>query len=254
MSKEKGKVREIQVKEKELEALLIKDLSVINGELKFLGRQIETDSGILDILAYYQKDKSVALIELKVEEDDGQLFQVIRYYDWVKSRIELIRRSYRKDIDTSIDPWVILVAPSFSEELKKVARYVCADLSLFAYSVLELPDGDNYVFCKDIDYGEPNEPIEIPTIQNHLDYITDENAKLTCSTAVSVLQNNGIEVQPRRRSMTLLSGSKIIGRIKCRRGFFNVKLFLEEGQDKYHRINTQEEWDTFVKKQIKPFI
>lgn len=255
MSKKKGKIKEIKVKEKELESLLIKDLSVIDDELKILGRQIETDSGVLDVLAFYQENKSLAIMELKVEEEDRQLFQVIRYYDWVKSRIELIRRSFRKDIDTSIDPWVILIAPSFSEELKKVARYVCIPyLSLFEYSVLELPNGEKHVFCKDVDYGEPYEQKEIPTVQGHLDYITEENVKLTFSNALSVLKENGIEVQPRIRSLTLLIGSKIIGRIRCRRNFFKVKSSLREGQDTYHIINTQEEWDSFFKKRIRPFI
>ena len=255
MSKKKEKVKEIQVSEKELEALLIKDLSVIDPKLRFLGRQIETDSGFLDVLAFYEEDNGLVLIELKVKEDDGQLFQVVRYYDWVKSRIELIRRSYKKEIDVNVDPWVILVAPSFSENLKKVARYINIDfLNLYEYSVLELPNGDKYVFCKEIDYGEPYEPKEIPTIEAHLNYITNENIRLICSNALSTLKDNGIEVQPKRRKMNLLIDAKIIGKIRCRRQFFKIASSLRGEWIDYHYIYTHKDWDSFFKKEIKPFI
>jgi len=251
----KQKIKEIQVSEKQLEALLIKDLSVIDPKLRFLGRQIETDSGFLDVLALHEEDNGLALIELKVKEDDGQLFQAVRYYDWVKSRIELIRRSYNKEIDIHVDPWIILVAPSFSENLKKVARYISVDyLSLYEYSVLQLSNGDKWVFCKDIDYGEPYEPREIPTIDGHLNYITNQKVRSICSDALSTLKKSGIEVQPKRGKINLLLGSKIIGKVRCRKQFFKIASVLTGEWSDYHYIYTKKDWRSFFKKEIKPFI
>jgi len=255
LPKKKQRVEEIEVTEKKLEALLVKDLSVIDPKLSFLGRQIETDSGFLDVLAFHEEDNGLALMELKVKEDDGQLFQAIRYYDWVKSRIELIGRSYGKEIDVDVDPWVILVAPSFSENLRKVARYIDIDyLSLFEYSVLQLSDGYKYVYCKDVDYGEPYEPKKIPTIEGKLSYITDENVKSIFLNALSTLKDNGIEVQPRRRRISLLHDSKVIGKIRCRRQFFKIASSFRGEWSDYYNIYTREDWNSFLKKEIKPFI
>jgi RecB family endonuclease NucS len=104
--KERSRIKEIQVSEKELETLLIKDLSVIDTSLQYLGRQIETDSGFLDILAFDREEKSLGIIELKVKEDDGQLFQRITYYDWVRSRRELIKGSYKIYLEISSEDLV----------------------------------------------------------------------------------------------------------------------------------------------------
>jgi hypothetical protein len=84
---------------------------------------------------------------------------------------------------------LILIAPTFSEDLKKVARYTNPALSLYEYSVLELPDGERCVVCKDVDYGEPYEPREIPTVESHLNYITDQNVKQIFSEAIQSLKN-----------------------------------------------------------------
>jgi len=74
-------VQRAQVKdEKELESLLVDDLDELEEGMRFLGRQIATDSGSLDILAV-DKEGMLVVIELKVRERDEQLFQGIRYFD-----------------------------------------------------------------------------------------------------------------------------------------------------------------------------
>lgn len=256
--RKKGKIKKIEVSERELETLLINDLSVIDENLMFLGNQIQTDSGPLDILALDKVDNSLGLIELKVKPDDEQLFQAIRYYDWVRSRIEWINSSYRKeigrDIDIKADPWIILVAPDFSEKLKKVARYVDVPLELYEYTVLEFPNKEKYVFCKDIDYGEPYESVEIPTIQGHLDYISDEEVRNLCSEVFSQLQDIGINFQPRKGFINLLRKGDRIGKVRCKRTFFKIKTSFKGEWTDYYDIYTKRDWNSFYEKEIKPFL
>lgn len=252
--KEKSRIEKIQVSEKEVETLLIKDLTVIDPSLEYLSRQIETDSGFLDILAFDREQESIAIIELKVKEDDRQLFQGIRYYDWVRQRRDLIKRSYKKDIDTNADDWLILLAPSFSEDLQKVARYTNLTLDLFEYSVFELPDGERHVICKDVDYGERYEPREIPTIEGHLNYITDKKVRLVCSEAIESLKNTNIEVQPKRDKLSLLLNSDIVGRIRCRRSFFKIRTAFRGKWTDYYNIYTRKDWNSFFRMRIKPLL
>lgn len=62
--KKKEKIKKIEVSEKELENLLIEDLSVIDKNLLFLGNQLHTDSGFLDILALDKVENKLVIIEL----------------------------------------------------------------------------------------------------------------------------------------------------------------------------------------------
>ena len=66
--------QEVDVKEAELEELLIKDPSFVEEGISILGRQIRTDTGgSLDILAV-DEDKILTVIELKNEEEHNMLF------------------------------------------------------------------------------------------------------------------------------------------------------------------------------------
>jgi RecB family endonuclease NucS len=67
-----SKIEEVEVSEKELENLLVENPEAIERGMKILGRQIQTDTGPLDILAV-DEDGVLTLIELKNEVDDGQL-------------------------------------------------------------------------------------------------------------------------------------------------------------------------------------
>jgi len=241
-----AEVKRTEVKdEKELESLLIDDLGELEEGLRFLGRQIATDSGALDILAV-DKDGLLVVIELKVNERDDQLFQGIRYFDWVKSRIEWISRSFQKEYDFKInvmkDPWLFLVAPSFSDNLKKVSRYVELNLMLFEYDVIQIGDKKK-VLCRETDYGEPYEPEEVPTVQGHQDYIEDPEIKTVFEKAIEDIKSKGIKVEPKKRRITLRHKGKIIGRIWCRKTWFFIRPVFD---DKIrHAIRSEDQWNDF---------
>ena len=240
------KIKRIDAKdETELESLIINDLDEIEEGLNLLGRQIKTDSGPLDILAI-NKEGSLVVIELKVKEEDEQLFQGIRYFDWVKFHIEWIAQAYHGEygykIDAKTDPSLFLIAPSFSENLKRVARYVDIDLLLYEYDIRQIGN-EKKVFCRERNYGEPYEPTEIPTIQGHLSYITDHEIKSLFEKAIEDLKQKGIELEPKKRRITLRYKGDIIGRIRCRRSFFYVK--IKDNEERFN-IKSLEDWNNFV--------
>jgi RecB family endonuclease NucS len=68
-----NRITEIEIKEKNvLEPMLVQDLEQIEQGLKFIGRQLPTVSGPLDILAV-DSDGALVIIELKSVIDEGQL-------------------------------------------------------------------------------------------------------------------------------------------------------------------------------------
>jgi RecB family endonuclease NucS len=139
------KIEEVEVSEKELEDLLVDNPDTIERGMKILGRQIQTDTGPLDILAV-DEDGVLTVIELKNEVDDGQLDQGLRYYDWVRTNIQWLAKNF-KEVDADELPRLILIAPSFSENLRKIAKYVNVNLDLIEYHVVQLPNGKKEFFA-----------------------------------------------------------------------------------------------------------
>jgi len=250
------RIKKVSVSEAELEKLLIDDLSVVDPSLIFLGHQIHTDDDILDVLAMDKENNQLVLLELKVKPDDGQLFQALNYYDWVSSRIEWIARTYQKDygyeIDVKKDPWLILVAPEFSDELKKVSRYVNVELTLFEYIVLELSTKERYVYCKDIDYGDAPIPPKIPSLRGHIDYITDPVARKVLEDGLKELETFGIKNETLLRQIKLVYKSNVAGRIRCRRDSFKIKILMDGEWTEYQYIANIDDWKKFIETTISP--
>lgn len=247
---DKNKIKEISVSEIELEKLLSENLSVVDPSLIFLGHQIPTEDGILDILAMDKENGQLALIELKIKADDNQLFQALNYYDWASSRIEWIGRTYKREygyeIDVENNIWLILIAPEFSEQLKKVSRHICAFLNLYEYTVLEVPSGQKYVYCKDIDYGEAPIPPEVPSIRRHVDYITDLDARKLLNDGLEKLKTFNIKSEPLLRQIKLVYKGQRVGRIKCKRNSFKIKMLIDETWTEYYDIISEEYWEKFL--------
>lgn len=66
-------------KEKDLEELLIKDISLIEDGMVFVDNQVRVESGIIDILAR-DKNKTLCVIELKVVSDCKEIIWQSSYY------------------------------------------------------------------------------------------------------------------------------------------------------------------------------
>jgi hypothetical protein len=187
------KIEEVGVSERELEDLLVEDPEAIERGMKVLARQVQTDSGPLDILAV-DEDGVLTLIELKNEVDDGQLDQGLRYYDWARANIQWISRSF-KEVDSEELPRLILIAPAFSENLRRIAKYVNVNLSLMEYHVIRLPDGRKGVLCHRIEVGRPPEPLAVPTKEGNIKRIEDERVRRLCAECLKELEDRGLEVR-----------------------------------------------------------
>jgi hypothetical protein len=248
-----SKVEEVEVSEKELEDLLNEDPEAIEEGMRILGRQIKTDSGILDVLAV-DTDGALTVIELKNEIDDGQLDQGLRYYDWAVTNIQLISQSF-KEVYAEEEPRLILIAPAFSENLKKVAKYVNAILDLFEYHVIKTPDGQRYVLCHQVEIIEPPPP-RIPTREGNLNRIENEKVRQLCVECLKELEDTGIEIRPIQRYwFSIWYKGKVFMRLGCKKKFFICEVLKPDGSwIKGIRITTKEEWEKMFNNEVVPAI
>jgi hypothetical protein len=247
-----------KISETDLEDLLIKDLTVIEEGLTLLGHQIPAGNmGTLDILAM-DDEGSLTVIELKVEEKDTQLVQGIRYLDWAISNLFLIAQTYKKEkevnINTNYLPRLILVAPSYSENLKTIAKYICPYVNLYDYTVIKYKNLKK-VLCREIDYGEIDFPEEPPTIKGHTEYIDDINVRQILTDTITQFTTKGVEIHARKRSLSLRFQGSIIGRIRCRRDYFRIISYLvPEDEREYHNINSKEAWEKIWAELFESFL
>lgn len=248
----KLKIKEIEVNEKELEDLLIKNPEAIEEGTTILGRQVKTDSGPLDILAV-DDDGILTIIELKDEIDDRQLDQGLRYYDWAKTNIQWISRSFEK-VDAEQEPRLILIAPNFSENLRRIAKYVNVNLDLLEYHAIQLPDGEKGIICKSVEIGRPLEPISVPTREGHLEHIESDRVRQLCANCLKQLEDNGIEIRPIQNYwFSAWYKGKRFMYLGCKKKFFVCEVQRPDGSWSGRiRITTKEEWERTFKDEIAP--
>lgn len=248
-------VRITTITEEELENYLVANPSQIREGLTFLSRQFRTDSGPLDMLVL-DDDGMIWVIELKVESDDGQLIQGLRYYDYVRSNIESIARGFSgegHEIDVNKGPGLILVSTDFTSTLKRITKYVSVPIDLFEAMPIEIPSGEKQVLCRNVDLGAPYEPLTIPTREGNLAYIEDESVRNFCRKCLEQLESKGAEIRPLKGEwFTMRHSGKIFMSLGCKQKFFSVYVIMESDDSLTvrFRIKTQQDW----RKDIEPHL
>ena len=249
------KVKTIEIDEKKLERLLLDDPEVIEEGMKILGHQVRTDSGPLDMLGS-DSDNVLTVIELKTSIDDTQLDQGLRYYDWALSNIEGLSRNYPEKIDVYQQPRLVLIAPRFSDNLKRIVKYVNVNIDLKEYHALELPTSEKAVICTSIRIEKPSGPTEIPKIENHLKIIEREKIRSFCEKCLKELENKEIKLQALSDGwISAWYRNKRFMYIGCKKKFFVCQIERIDGSwSNRIRITNYDDWEKAMKEEIEPVL
>lgn len=109
------------ISEKDLEDYLLKNINLIEEDLRVIDRQVDISGGTLDILA---KDKNgvLCIIELKIKEDKSIIWQSIHYPMGLKSKLNCgnVR--------------MIVVAPEYSKPIRS-ALSKSGNVEMLKYSI-----------------------------------------------------------------------------------------------------------------------
>jgi Holliday junction resolvase-like predicted endonuclease len=248
------RIKEISISEKELEDFVVKNPEVVEEGMSILGRQIRTDSGPLDILAV-DEDGVLTVIELKNKADDEQLDQGLRYYDWARTNIPWIARFFEK-VDVRQEPRLILIAPAFSENLQKVAKYVKVSIDLYEYIAIQLPNGEKTILCRWVETKKIPPLTEIPTKEGNLNYIEDEKVRQLCAECLKGFEDRGIEVRPIEDFwFSIWYKGKRFMYLGCKKRFFVCQIQRPDGSwTERIRISEREDWEKTFKDQILPVL
>jgi hypothetical protein len=252
------KVHMVSVREtEELEPMLIAHPDVIEAGLKVISHQQPTDSGPLDILAV-DEEGTIVVIELKNEAHEGHLDQGLRYYDWCRQNISWIATAFSKDftINPESTPRLMLVAPSFTDTVKRIAKYVAAELDLVEYRAFQNENGERGLICSRIDFGSAPEPPEIPSLDKKIAHFTSEKARALFRTAIEQLRKRGVEVKPLNGLWSSMwYRGKRFGYIAPRKQYFIVDVLRPDGDwNNRQWISTKREWEATMQKSITRYL
>ena len=241
------KITLIDLAEKELEDLLFNSPDLIEPNLKMLARQHPTDSGPLDLLGV-DEDSTLVVCELKAKPDELHLDQGMRYYDWCRENIAWLHKSYPQ-IKTDRPPRLILIAPSFTTTVKRIAKYVQVELQLLDYQAIQDGNSEKGIVLREVKIGQPPDPPQVPTFPEIWEYLTDDKVKLVLTGARNDFAARTIELRP-------LTGNWVSLWFKGKRfAYLGVKkkFFVVETDDiPRQRIATHDDWKAFCDQFMEP--
>jgi hypothetical protein len=227
---------EIKVKdEPELEDLVISHIDSVEGGLVYLDHQRKTEGGRLDVLCVDQEGVLVVM-ELKNREDDTMLLQALEYLDYVNENKDRFASFYTKklkhekrdiEIDKSSPPRIVLVAPSFSDALKKCVKYVDEDyavsLKQFRY-LRSKKTGEAAPYFFDVAVETPLVFEEPKTFEDHVNKIADSKLREFCLEVIERIRalGPGIECQPARYWLGFFYRGRRFATLIARRSLFHL--------------------------------
>jgi hypothetical protein len=251
------KFKRISIRERdELEPIIVANPEVIEDELRIIAHQHPTDTGTLDVLGV-DSEGTLVVMELKNEASDSHLDQGLRYYDWCRQNLAWIAQAYKKyNINSENHPRLLLIAPSFTDNVKRIAKYVDVELQLFEYHAIEHEKGDRGIICTEIDYGQPPEPPPIPTIEKKLEYFQDNDVKNLFKTVLTELQSKGIEIRPIHGLwISFWYKGKRFMYMSPKRTFFVAQVLTPEGTwAGRQRVTKREDWQAIFDNHIAKYM
>lgn len=235
MAFEELKVRD----ETELENTVITHMDEVEPGLVYLDHQRRTEGGRLDVLCVDQ-DGVFVVVELKNKEDDTMFMQALEYLDYVNENIDRFATFYARrlkhekkeiEIDKASPPRIVLIAPSFSDTLKKCAKYIDEDyaVSLKQFKILRIKKtGELGPLFIDMPVRAPQIFEEPKTFDDHLNKISDSHLRELCLEIINKIKSVGsdVEVQSREYWLGFFYRGKRFATLVPRKSMFHVYITL----------------------------
>ncbi|MBX5328142.1 MAG: endonuclease NucS [Candidatus Bathyarchaeota archaeon] len=126
----------------ELGQMITKEMSQIEKDLTMICNNVPiNDRTTLDVLCH-DNNGQLVIIQVSVKEDDIMLLQGIQSLDYVDKFKSFLKATYNKHkIDDKERPRLILIAPSFSDALKRAVESMKGmRIDLYEWEYLKLGD------------------------------------------------------------------------------------------------------------------
>jgi len=259
------KAEKIKLKEKEeLDEYILLHPEDIEEGLVVVDRQLRVrvgnSYGAIDVL-FHDSEGAFVICENKVVKDDEMLFQAFDYLVDVSENITEYARKYSQfNIDISVPVRMILVAPEFSDVLINCCKYLDFDILLIKFTAQEIEIESKK--HKTINFDEVyipsiSEPLApSPTIERHIDYITNPRVREIHSELIENVKSIDDEIicYPVKYTINFRTSRGVFCAIKSKRNAFNMWINLEGEWNKIKDINEDSDMDEVLAKIKESYI
>jgi hypothetical protein len=136
-------IEQISVKDKqELEKIVMEEINAIENGLTVIYNNIKIDPKTnLDVLCHDAEGRLVVM-QLNAAEDDNMFFEGLRCLNYVDTVKPMLKAAYGKEkIDEVATPRLILLAPTFSHNLRNVVENTnVIEVDLYEWDYLQIGD------------------------------------------------------------------------------------------------------------------
>lgn len=247
----------VEVSEKQLEDLVRQGPGLIEEGLEYVDHQVPTDRGPLDVLIV-DSGGALVIVELKVVEDDTILVQGIDYYDYVFKNKEGFGRIYKDSgIKPEEEPRLFLISPSFSQPLINRCKWINMPISLYTFKCIKLGDGSDIIpVFTEINVPEIPKPPPRKSLNEILEYITDDNVRKTANDFLTEVKNwdkNNILIDPIQGWVSMKYKGRVFAYLGPRRRFFVLQTIDQERNWSSLSVNQDSELST-IRNQLRTTI
>lgn len=246
----------------ELEPLVIETIEEIEEGLTVIENQLSMgNSGRPDILAI-DDEGTFTIIELKsVRASLEALSQCIKYYEFFIANIESMARTY-KEIKPKNGIRLILIAPEFDDNIKRVSKYIDLYISLVRYIGMENSKTKEIgIVYEDLDIEPIQQELTFKSIEDILDYFNAENVRADLEKILNELLEKNVKSRPfnggkRNWIECYMNKDDVICYFRTRQKFFLCQTWNEKEEDwnKPERVFSYDEWVKNHKKYIYKFV
>jgi hypothetical protein len=155
---------------------------IVNLErgLKRLGKLIPTPVGRIDILAMDMVGR-IVIVEVGKGEEEELLFRAIDHFDWALANMRDLEEKYKiEDIDPTLAPRIVILAPSYSEKFIKRASYLNPTfIDIYEYQLQESL-GIKRVYFRPLSFINRKKwvlDIRTKSVEDHIEYLQDEELR-----------------------------------------------------------------------------
>lgn len=181
----------------ELRTVLLADPGVIEDGLQLIPVSQGADSLDQEFLGVDSAETFV-IISANHEPADGHLERALAYYDLTRPNLSWIASEHRKEIRANPDlsPRLFLISPTFTDPVKRIAKYVDLELILKEYQAFEDGHGEKGIVITEWAFEKETEDLSILALDKKLDRMQNARIKELFHAILSRLQERGVETKP----------------------------------------------------------
>jgi hypothetical protein len=171
--------------------LIFEGLSNLERGVKGFKKNVSTPVGKIDILA---KDiiGRIVIVEIDADHENDLLFNAIDHFDWALNHMEELIKEYKdEELDPTLAPRIILLAPSYSEKFIRRASYLSPTfIDIYEYQLRETA-GIRKIYFRPFSFVNEKKwvlDLHAKSIEDHLNFIENKELRNLAKNFISELQ------------------------------------------------------------------